>query len=114
MKIKTTKKEMKKNYKNIITIGYCEMYYLLYYKEPTTYCAGIYGWSCDNYSIDNNTLISTGYSPINGIQVDYDKVNIYNNLGREIINNNKLTTEQKKNEIKKLLDKFVKEVLKEN
>lgn len=112
MKIKTTKKEMKRAYKNIIPINYCEMCYLLYYKEPITYCAGIYGWACDNYLIDNNTLISTGYSPINGIKVDYEKVKVYNDLAREIINDNKLTTEQKKKEIEKLLNEFVKEVLK--
>lgn len=111
MKIKTTKKEMKRAYKNIIPINYCEMCYLLYYKEPITYCTGVYGWACDNYLIDNNTLISTGYSPINGIKVDYEKVNTYNDLSRKIINDNKLTTEQKENEIKMLLNKFAKEII---
>lgn len=111
MKIKTTKKEMKKAYKNIIPISYCSMYDLLYYEEPITYCAGIYGWSCDNYLINNNTLISTGYSPINGIKADYKKVNTYNNLGRKIINDNKLTEKQKKKEIEKLLNEFVKEII---
>ena len=84
MKIKTTKKEMKRIYKNIIPISYCGMYDLLYYKEPITYCAGIYGWSCDNYAINKNTLISTGYSPINGIKVNYEKIKKYNDLAREI------------------------------
>lgn len=111
-KVRTTKKEMKKNYKIIIPISYCSMYDLLYYKKPITYCTGIYGWYCDNYLINNNTLISTGYSPINGIKADYKKVKVYNDLAREIINDNKLTTEQKKKEIEMLLDKFVKEILK--
>ena len=114
MKIKATKKEMKRIYKNIIPISYCGMYDLLYYEEPITYCAGIYGWSCDNYPINKDTLISTGYSPINGIKVDYEKVKKYNDLAKEIRRNNKLTAEQKENEIKMLLDKFAKEVLKEN
>lgn len=112
MKIKTTKKEMKRIYKNIIPISYCSMYDLLYYEEPITYCTGIYGWSCDNYAINEDTLISTGYSPINGVQVNYNKTNLYNELGKKIRCNNKLTSEQKENEIKMLLDKFVKEILK--
>lgn len=112
MKIKTTKKEMKRAYKNIIPISYCSMYDLLYYKEPITYCAGIYGWSCDNYQINKDTLISTGYSPINGIKVDYEKVKKYNDLAKEIRRNNKLTEEQKKKEIEKLLNEFLKKVLK--
>lgn len=114
MRIKTTKKEMKRAYKNIITIGYCEMTELLCYEEPITYCVGTYGWTCDNYLIDRHTLISTGYAPINGIRVDYKKVHKYSELGREIRYNKELTEEQKRNKIKKLLDKFVKEVLKEN
>lgn len=111
MKIKTTKKEMKKAYKNIIPISYCSMYDLLYYEEPITYCAGIYGWSCDNYLIDNNTLISTGYSPINSIKTDYEKVKKYNDLAKKIRCNNKLTEKQKKKEIEKLLNEFVKEII---
>lgn len=111
MKIKATKKEMKRTYKNIIPISYCSMYDLLYYKEPVTYCAGIYGWSCDNYAINKDTLISTGYSPINGIKVNYEKVKKYNDLAKKIRCNNKLTTEQEKKEIKKLLNEFVKEIL---
>ena len=112
MRIKTTKKEMKRIYKNIIPISYCGMYDLLYYEEPITYCAGVYGWSCDNYQINEDTLISTGYSPINGIKVDYEKIKVYNDLSREIINEDELAIEKKKKEIKKLLNEFLKEILK--
>jgi len=62
-KIKATKKEMQQNYK-ILSVGYCDIQHLLSYQNPIAYSAGLYGWSCDYYEI-NDIIISTGYSPIN-------------------------------------------------
>lgn len=68
MKYKTTKKEMKENYYNIVRAGYCELQHLLRTKEANSYCTGIYGWACDNYELIGSKqrilLLSTGYNPI--------------------------------------------------
>lgn len=44
MKVKVTKKEIRENYKNVISVGYCELQYLLRGKNPNFYTSGIYGW----------------------------------------------------------------------
>lgn len=69
-KIKVSKAEMRKNY-YIVSIGYCGASYLLKDKMPIAYSCGVYGWSCDYYSI-KNVVISTGYSPLKGKNVKYD------------------------------------------
>jgi hypothetical protein len=73
MKIQTTKKAILNGFNTVLSIGYCDVQYLLNYKSPFAYSAGVYGWSCDYYQI-GNVCISTGYSPI-GTQIkDYSKV----------------------------------------
>ena len=60
MKYKTTSKELKEGYYNIIATGYCELQSLLKYKNPIAYNAGHYGWNYDVYDI-NGIAIVTGY-----------------------------------------------------
>ena len=76
-KIKVTKREMKQNYK-ILSVGYCDMQYLLAYETPISYSAGVYGWSCDYYYIQG-VVISTGYSPISSknMKDDYKLIKEY-------------------------------------
>ena len=67
IKLETTKKNIRENAYRILSIGYCELHYLLRYEQPFSYCHGYYGWCCDNYDITtnlHNIIISTGYSPI--------------------------------------------------
>lgn len=110
--VRTTKKEMKKNYKIIIPIHYCEMYYLLKFENPISHCSSNdYGWRCDNYEISKDVLVSTGYSPIYGIKVDYEKVKKYENLAKEVFSNKNLTYKQAKQLIKELLSKLIKEII---
>lgn len=73
MKYKTTKKEMKENYYNIVGVGYCESQCLLRSKEPDSYCTGVYGWACDNYELTGSKrhiLLSTGYNPISSRNIN--------------------------------------------
>jgi hypothetical protein len=83
MSILTTKKAIKENYKPIIAIGYCDAQTLLRYETPIAHSAGVYGWSCDYYLV-NGTLISTGYSPIEGIR-DYELTRKYEDKARNIM-----------------------------
>lgn len=72
MKLQTSKKNIKNGFNTVISISYCGAQYLLYYKSPFAYSAGVYGWACDYYQIGAK-CISTGYNPI-GKYVDYKKL----------------------------------------
>lgn len=77
-KIKTTKKEMKQNYR-ILGVGYCEMQTLLKHYSPIAYHASnITGWTCDFYLI-NDIVISTGYNPLQSKNMvsDYNLIQDY-------------------------------------
>ena len=115
MKFKTTQKEAKEGYRNIIKIGYCDLQYLLYYKNPIAYTSGVYGWNCDIYEITSGVAISTGYSPFGNVKTDYKLAREYDNKALELINEyrNKDFDELKK-ELDKLILEFVKKTIKED
>ena len=104
MKLKATKREIKEYNNYILRAGYCEMDYLLSYEEPFAYSAGVYGWSCDYYKIDN-VVISTGYAPLDNknINIKYTTIKLYNELA---IN-------KTKEEKRALLDKLIRIAKKE-
>jgi hypothetical protein len=85
-KIKTTKKEMKQNYR-ILGVGYCEIQTLLKYQNPVAYSSGVYGWACDYYYIDD-VIISTGYSYIDNknMKDDYNLIKEYEKKARSLNN----------------------------
>ena len=112
MKVKVSKKEVRENYKNIICLGYCSLSWLLHYNEADYYSCGVYGWACDYYKINNNTIISTGYNPIGKITPDYKITKEYDEKARSIICDYSLTYEQQKNRIEKLLNEYIEIVLK--
>ena len=70
MKIKTTEKQIKGVFNNIISIGYCDAWYLLKHREPLMYTSGVYGWNADIYVINNDTCIVTGYRPFGNLKID--------------------------------------------
>ena len=119
MKYKITKKEVKNNYRNIIRVGAVELYYLLKFTEPAAYTSGVYGWNADIYDFDNVAIV-TGYRSFGNITPDYDIVEKYNQLGKEIYeekhNSSKDWNEEdevKKNRLNKLIEEFIKEVTKQ-
>lgn len=62
MKIKTTQKQIKKNYSNILAIGYAEYYNLLDKYKADCYTSGVYGWNADIFlNNKTDTAIVTGY-----------------------------------------------------
>ena len=64
MKYITTRKAIRANYETIIPVSYCALQNLLASLTPDSYCAGVYGWSCDNYELSKSCVLSTGYNPI--------------------------------------------------
>ena len=108
-KYKTTKKSILEGNTKVISIGYCRLQHLLYFKEAFAYNSGINGWNCDFYQIESNTIISTGYSPC-GNSIHYDKQEKYDNEAAEIISNKNISWDDKKSQVNELLERFIKEV----
>lgn len=116
MKYKTTKKEVKSNYRSIIRLGAVELYYLLKFTEPVAYTSGVYGWNADIYDLGNVAIV-TGYRSFGNISPDYDIVEKYNKLGKEIYeekhNPSKAWNEEREEQEKRLnqlIQKFIEEV----
>lgn len=76
--IKTTKKEILKRSRYVLSVDYCALQDLLSGFMPDFYTCGIYGWNADIYVFDNIS-ICTGYRPF-GIDVDYELINHYNTI----------------------------------
>jgi hypothetical protein len=109
MKLKTTKNQVKNNFVNILSLGYCDIQYLTSYKSPFAYSCGSYGWSCDYYEI-NNVCLSTGYSPI-GINVDYKLLRKYELKAQKIVYDYNLEYKLREKKVNKLLNDFVKKCI---
>lgn len=110
-KMKITNKQVKENYKNIISVGYCDLYYLLQGLNARYYNAGVYGWNYDGFEINLNTLIITGYRPIKGnIKTDHKTIEKYENKAREIMKNYELDYRMQLIKVEKLREKFIKEL----
>lgn len=114
MKVKVTKKEIRENYKNVIRVGYCELQYLLRGKNPNFYTSGTYGWRADIYQINYNTCIVTGYAPFGNIKIERNTIQKYEEKAIKICHDYSLNWEQETTKLDKLLDKFIKEVIKES
>lgn len=64
MREKKTGIWLKKKYKTIYAIGYCELQHELNDIQPKYFMERAEGWACDIYELDSKTAISTGYDPI--------------------------------------------------
>lgn len=112
MKIKVTEKQIKNSYNNIISVGYCDLWYLLSGIDADYYTAGVYGWNSDIFKIDYNTVIVTGYRPFGNLHASYNGITKkYNEKARKIYNDYDLNYDKKKTKINQLLQKFVNECL---
>lgn len=83
MKTRTTQKNTKKRYKNIISISYCKAQNMLAHIEPVAYTSGAYGWGADIYEINSDTAIITGYRPF-GKKANFYAVKKYDGKAKEI------------------------------
>lgn len=70
MKFRTTRKAVKENFANVISVGYCALQNLLIYETPIAYTRGVYGWNSDVYAFGSVAIV-TGYRPF-GDDVDYN------------------------------------------
>ena len=112
MKLKTTKNQVKNSFVNIVSIGYCDIQYLTYYKRPFGYSCGVYGWACDYYDIDG-VCLSTGYSPI-GKNANYELMRKYEAKAQKIVTDYNIKYELKVKKVNKLLIDFINKSKNEN
>lgn len=110
-KIKVTQKYINQNFKNIISINYCKLQFLLNDKEPLYYNNRYEGWAFDVYVIDNNTCICTGYSPIGNIKPLTNMIQLYNRLGGLLLERYSYPTKNYEITLDYLIKRFVREVL---
>lgn len=114
MKFKTTQKAIKEGYNKILCIGYCDLQYLLYYKNPVAYTSGVYGWNADVYDIGGGIAICTGYRPIGNIRPNHNLQKEYDEKAEKIVLS---WNEYEHDEILKILDdllnEFIEKALKE-
>lgn len=109
MKIKTTAKAIRNSYEDKIAISYCGAQYLLWNHTPVAYTCGIYGWNFDVYSVDG-VLICTGYRGMVGKTPDYAMLNEYENMARRVVENRKMSYEDKQKAVESLLHEFITKV----
>lgn len=113
MKIRVTKKQIMEGYKNIIVAGYCDLQFLLKYKNADFNTCGVYGWNADIYKINDNTVIVTGYRPFGNIR-KYGLAKKFDDKARSIICDYSIPWEKQAKKLNKLIEKFVKESIEQN
>lgn len=103
MKFKTNDKDVKAGYYYIISVGYCDLQYLLNYLNPVAYAKGTYGWKYDVYQLDGNVALVTGYNPVasKNTKKDYSIIRKYDEMAKG----------KNREELAVLVAQFVKEML---
>lgn len=110
-KIKVNKKDIMTGWRNVICVGYCNLQYLLYYKNADFCTIRREGWGADIYKIDYNTVIVTGYAPFGNIRPDYELQTKYENMARIIVCDYKKDYQEAVKELDELLQGFIAEVV---
>ena len=117
MKLQTTKTTIKNNFCTVLTVGYCELQYLLIYSNAFAYSAGVYGWACDYYTPSDKfrgVCLATGYNVdrLNGKRVSYELVKEYEQKARDLVCDYS-TQINKREALNTLIDEFIEKALSE-
>ena len=117
MKLQTTKTNIKNNFCTVLTVGYCELQYLLVYSNAFAYSAGVYGWACDYYNPSkkySGVCIATGYNTdrLNGKRVSYELVKEYEQKATAIVFDFNAHV-NKREALNALIDEFIEKALSE-
>lgn len=88
MKIQTSIKNIKQNWKKVFYCGYCDLQYIMRGEEPTYYNAGVYGWNCDIYTdFSKDIAITTGYRNMTGRRIPDEILDKYTDNAKKILEN---------------------------
>lgn len=112
---KTTRKNIKSSYKNIIAVNYEKLNYLLSDRVADYYTEGIYDWNANIYYIDSDTVVVMGSRPFGNFIPTKAILQKYNFKAKEILSKpaktqDDLDTRTKK--LEKLISEFVNNVVK--
>ena len=105
MKEKTTRKKVMENHNVIVSVGYCDLCFLLKYENEQFYTTRVEGWGADIYSFGAVAIV-TGYAPFGNVSPNWNVINSYEKRAIAIDSSN-LSYENKKIETKKLLNEFL-------
>lgn len=85
MKAKITSKQIRAESVYLVSVGYCDLQWLLSRHEPLFYNCGVYGWNYDVYEVYGVT-ICTGYRGMpKGIKLDYETAKSYEEEAEELV-----------------------------
>ena len=91
MKMRTTMKAIRANYKKVFRCGYCDLSNIFYREEPDYYNSGVYGWNCDVYTSygcsvpEYNIAITTGYRNMTGERIPSEIIKKYDDAAHKIL-----------------------------
>lgn len=109
MKFKTTQRDIRNGYQNVVCVGYCNLQTLLRCESETAYTTRREGWGADIYSF-GNTAIVTGYAPFGNIRPGYETCRKYEKLAEKIAYNYNIKWEDQKTMLRNLINEFIEEV----
>lgn len=110
MKFKTTQKEIRANYNEIIYVPYCGLQTLLNYESPVAYTVRREGWAADIYDMGGGVAIVTGYAPFGNVRPSYELRERYETDAKKIRYNYSLAWEEQREQLKQLARAFIEEV----
>lgn len=110
MKFKTTQKEIRANYNEIICVPYCGLQNLLNYESPVAYTARREGWAADIYDMGGGVAIVTGYAPFGNIRPSYELRERYETGAKKIREYYSFDYEKCKARLRGAIREFIEEV----
>lgn len=110
-KIRTTEREVRRAYENVIVVGYCRLQNLLQFFTPQCYTVREEGCASDIYDF-GTTAISTGYAPFGNIHVDHDILQHYDEIGDKLAKDPVLTWQAQKKKARELINIMIEKAIK--
>lgn len=106
-----TRNDIRRQYTNIIQIGYCDLYELTRELKKIGYNAGVYGWNYDVFELDWDTCIITGYRTFSKgtIRLTRDYIKKTEEKIKRIFENSKYNYQEINNQMNLLKNEFLNE-----
>ena len=105
MSIRTTSREILRNYPRTIRLGYCEAPYLFSGNDALMHTEGMYGWNSHVYIFPElRAAVSTGYRPFGKIEAPRDVVEYFEQMAATAVKNGE-------NNLRQIQMSFVKTIL---
>ena len=111
MRVQVTKRDVMRQNRFVIRVGYCDLQHLLRFKDSQFYTAGMYGWNADVYQVDGSAVVVTGYKPFGNIQPDRKVIREYDARAARILHDSTLSYFEKERNLDFLINEFLKAVL---